>query len=99
MTTLDSDRKDAREELSADIKRLIVDACDKEIDPQTISDDEALFGASARLALDSLDALQVSMALQKRFGIRLVDSKETRRILANVASLADFLTDFLAARR
>lgn len=91
MTTPDSSRTDTREELSEDIKRLIVEACDKEIDPQTISDDEALFGSSARLALDSLDALQVSMALQKRFGIRLVDSKETRRILANVASLANFL--------
>jgi acyl carrier protein len=99
MTRPDPQWKDAREELSAVIKRLIVEACDKEIDPQSIGDDEVLFGPAARLALDSLDALQVSMALQKRFGIRLVDSKETRRILANVASLADFLAASPVARR
>jgi acyl carrier protein len=99
MTRPDPQWKDAREELSAVIKRLIVEACDKEIDPQSIGDDEVLFGPAARLALDSLDALQVSMALQKRFGIRLVDSTETRRILATVASLADFLAASPVARR
>jgi len=40
---------------------------------------------------DSLDALQVSMALHKRYGVRLADSKETRRILACVGNLADHL--------
>lgn len=81
----------AQDKLIAELKALIVDACDKDIAPETITDDEILFGESARLALDSLDALQVSMALQKRFGVRLVDSKETRRVLANVASLAAYL--------
>ena len=82
---------DAHLSLLAELKQLIVAACDKDVDPATITDNEALFGQEARLALDSLDALQVSMALQKRFGVRLVDSKETRRILTNVASLATFL--------
>ena len=77
--------------LLAELKQLIVAACDKDVDPATITDDEPLFGPEAPLALDSLDALQVSMALQKRFGVRLVDSKETRRILTNVSSLATFL--------
>jgi acyl carrier protein len=73
------------------LKTLIVDACDKNCDPASIADDEILFGSETRLALDSLDALQLSMALQKRFGVRLTDSKETRRVLANVASLAAWL--------
>ena len=82
---------DARNKLIAELKQLIIDACDKDVDPENVADDEILFGESARLALDSLDALQVSMALQKRFGVRLVDSKETRRILTSVASLATYL--------
>ncbi len=82
---------DAHLSLQAELKQLIVAACDKDVDPATITDNEALFGQETRLALDSLDALQVSMALQKRFGVRLVDSKETRRILTSVASLATFL--------
>jgi len=77
--------------LLAELKQLIVAACDKDIDPATITDDETLFGQEAPLALDSLDALQVSMALQKRYGVRLVDSKETRRILTSVSSLAAFI--------
>ncbi|MDR1890476.1 MAG: phosphopantetheine-binding protein [Zoogloeaceae bacterium] len=78
-------------DLKLALKTLIVTACDKECDPASILDDEPLFGSDARLALDSLDALQLSMALQKRFGVRLSDSKETRRILANVANLAAWL--------
>jgi len=80
-------------ELTEALKRLIVDTCEKDLPPEALSDDEPLFGPQARLALDSLDALQLSMALQKRYGVRLTDSKETRRILASVASLADYLQD------
>ncbi|MDR2688380.1 MAG: phosphopantetheine-binding protein [Azoarcus sp.] len=78
-------------DLKLALKTLIVDACDKVVDPASITDDEPLFGSGTRLALDSLDALQLSMALQKRYGVRLADSKETRRILSSVASLADWL--------
>ena len=73
------------------LKSLIVTACDKDYQPEFIADDEILFGSDTRLELDSLDALQLSMALQKRFGVRITDSKETRRILASVDSLAAWL--------
>jgi acyl carrier protein len=78
-------------DLKLALKTLIVTACDKDCAPESIADDEILFGSDTRLALDSLDALQLSMALQKRFGVRIIDSKETRRILANVANLAMWL--------
>ncbi|MDR2926377.1 MAG: phosphopantetheine-binding protein [Azoarcus sp.] len=79
------------------LKTLIVQACDKDRDPASIADDEPLFGAEAPLALDSLDALQLSMALQKKFGVRVTDSKETRQIFANVACLAAWLAARKAA--
>jgi acyl carrier protein len=75
------------------LKTLIVQSCDKDCDPASIGDDEALFGTGTRLALDSLDALQLSMALQKKFGIRLTDSKETRLVFANVANLSAWLKE------
>jgi acyl carrier protein len=84
--------------LRREIKALIVESCDKDCDPETIGDDDLLFGPEALLQLDSLDALQVSMAIKKRYGLRLTDSKETRRILASVAHLADHLEAWLAAR-
>jgi len=80
-------------DLKLTLKTLIVQTCDKDCDPASITDDEVLFGAGTRLALDSLDALQLSMALQKKFGVRLTDSKETRVILSNVAHLAAWLKD------
>lgn len=80
------------------LKALIIEACDKDCEPSAISDDEILFGPEAPLQLDSLDALQISMAIKKRYGLRLPDSKETRRILSSVANLAEHLDAWLATR-
>jgi len=85
-------------ELRLALKNLIVEACDKDCDPASITDDELLFGPEAPLQLDSLDALQVSMAIKKQYGLRLPDSKETRRILSSVANLAEHLESWLASR-
>ena len=80
------------------LKTLIIEACDKDCEPSAISDDEVLFGPEAPLQLDSLDALQISMAIKKQYGLRLPDSKETRRILSSVANLADHLEAWLASQ-
>ena len=81
----------AREALIAELTALIFESTGKRVDGAPLAPEEALFGQDARLALDSLDALQVSMALQKRYRVRLVDSKETRRILSCVSNLAEYL--------
>ena len=80
-----------RDALIAELSALILEATDKQLEGAPLAADEIIFGPQSRLALDSLDALQVSMALQKRYGVRLVDSKETRRILSCVGNLADHL--------
>lgn len=81
----------AREALIAELTALILEATGKDLDGP-LAAHEPIFGAESRLALDSLDALQVSMALQKRYGVRLTDSKETRRILSCVGNLAEHLS-------
>jgi len=81
----------ARVEMVAELSALILEATEKTLEGAPLAPDEPLFGPQARLALDSLDALQLSMALQKRYGVRLTDSKETRRILSCVGNLADYL--------
>ncbi len=78
-----------------ELKELILEAADKEEPAGGVSANEVLFGPESRLMLDSLDALQISMAIQKRYGIRMPDSKETRRALGSLAHLAEHL----AARR
>ena len=81
----------ARDAMVAELSALVLAATDRTLEGAPLASNEPLFGPQARLALDSLDALQLSMALQKRYGVRLTDSKETRRILSCVGNLADYL--------
>lgn len=74
-----------------ELKNLILDAAEKDEPADGLNPDEVLFGNDSRLALDSLDGLQVSMAIQKRYGVRLNDSKETRRAMGSLNLLAAFL--------
>lgn len=78
------------------LKQLILEAADKTEPAGGLADDEILFGPDSRLQLDSLDALQVSMAIQKRYGVRMPDSKETRRALASLSALAAHLAERLS---
>lgn len=80
-------------EFVAELKALVLDAAEKPAPAGGLGDDEALFGPDSRLALDSLDALQVSMAIQQRYGVRMVDSKQTRRALASITCLAQHLVE------
>jgi len=75
----------------AELRALILDATEKPEPPGGLGDEEPLFGPDARLDLDSMDALQLSMALQQAYGLRLPDSKDTRRAFACVAHLAEHL--------
>lgn len=80
--------------LKTELKQLVHHECrlGTSCKPEDIPDDEFLFGAESRLGLDSIDALQVSLALQKKYGIVINDSKELRRIFTSINSLADHIS-------
>lgn len=75
----------------AELKVLILAAVDKDELADGLRDDEPWFGPESRLDLDSLDALQISMAIQKKYGVRMPDSKDTRRALVSLLALAEYL--------
>ncbi|MBI4995326.1 MAG: acyl carrier protein [Rhodocyclales bacterium] len=75
----------------SELKAHLLAAVDKDEPAGGLRDDEPLFGTDSRLDLDSLDALQISMAIQKKYGVRMPDSKETRRALASLTMLAEHL--------
>jgi acyl carrier protein len=79
------------EGLKLRLKQLIVTEADKDVAPESITDDEALFGPQTSLALDSIDGLQISMALQNQFGVRITDPKQLIRIMRSINTLADHL--------
>lgn len=75
-------------DLEQDIKQLIIEALDLEdLAPEDIDSAAPLFGDG--LSLDSIDALELGMSLQKRYGIKLsANSEETRKHFASVQALA-----------
>lgn len=79
-------------DLHLEIKQLIIDSLGLEdITPNDIEADMTLFGEG--LGLDSVDALELGLAIQKRFNVKIdADSKDTRKHFANVASLAAFIS-------
>ncbi|MBN6066079.1 acyl carrier protein [Aggregatibacter actinomycetemcomitans] len=80
------------EKLESELKKLIIRETEKdEVDPMDISDDEWLFGEQSRIQLDSLDALQVVVALQAHFGVRLQGDRMVRKHMMNVRDLAAFI--------
>jgi acyl carrier protein len=76
---------------NAELKAYILAAVEKDEPAGGLRDDEPWFGPESRLDLDSLDALQISMAIQKKYGLRMPDSKDTRRALTSLINLADYL--------
>lgn len=77
-------------ELRTEIKELIVRTLSLEgVDPAGIVDDAPLFGDG--LGLDSIDAIELGVAIRKRYGISVGAETDPRRHFASVASLADFV--------
>lgn len=58
--------------------------------PDQITDDIPLFGPKG-LGLDSIDALELSVMLEREYNIKLTDPTESRKILASVESIADYI--------
>jgi acyl carrier protein len=79
-------------DLHLEIKQLIIDALGLEdISTQDIANDQVLFGEG--LGLDSVDALELGLAIQKRYGIKIdADANDTRNHFTSVDSLAAFVS-------
>lgn len=78
-----------------EVKAMLLKAVDASEPPGGLDSEEPLFGPDSRLDLDSLDGLQLSVAIQKTYGLRMADSKDLRRALASLA----VLTRYIAAHR
>ncbi|TWI13318.1 phosphopantetheine-binding protein [Aerolutibacter ruishenii] len=78
--------------LELEIKQLIISSLSLEdVTPDDIDAAAPLFGEG--LGLDSIDALELGLALQKRYGVTLsADSQETRQHFASVDALARFVS-------
>lgn len=79
-------------DLKADIKKMIVETLNmQDITPEDIEDDLLLFGGDNTLGLDSIDAIELVMAIQRDFKVRIDDQNLAREVLKDVNSIADFV--------
>lgn len=76
------------QELEKDLKGLIVEALMLDhVTAEEIDSEAPLFGTG--LGLDSIDALELAMAIERRYGVKLrADDPNTRAIFASVRALA-----------
>jgi acyl carrier protein len=73
-------------ELKSQIKQMLVDNLMLKIAAAEIGDDQPLFGPGS-LGLDSVDALQLVVALEKNYGLKLSDTEIARKTLQTVNAM------------
>ena len=76
---------------------MIVSACNVADAPERIDPDSPLIGPDSALGLDSLDAVEMVVAVQKRYGVRIGGQESSREILRSLNTLAAFIRAELGA--
>lgn len=78
------------EDLVLTLKKQIIDALNlEEMTPEDIGNDDPLFGEG--LGLDSIDALELIVILDKFYGIKLANPSEGKEVFKSVSSIAEYV--------
>lgn len=75
------------EELKTRIKEVMVDELMLDFEASEIEDETPIFGAGG-LGLDSVDALQLVVAIEKHFGLKIEDAEKAKGVLQSVTTIA-----------
>jgi acyl carrier protein len=84
-------------ELKKQIKQLLVENLMLQSKPEEIADDLPLFGPGS-LGLDSVDALQIVVALDKNYGLKIPDPEAAKKVLQSVNTIVAAVEARLAAK-
>jgi acyl carrier protein len=80
------------EELIVQLKRLIIERLKLEdVSPEDIGTDDPLFGEG--LGLDSIDALELVLGLEKHYGVIIPDAEVGQRVFQSVRTIAQYIVD------
>jgi acyl carrier protein len=83
-------------ELKTQIKRMLVEDLMLKMAPEDIGDDQPLFGPGS-VGLDSVDALQIVVALDKNYGLKISDAAKARETLGTVNTIVAALRNLQSA--
>lgn len=87
---MESSREQSLAEIREKLKQLLVTSLSLEdIKPEDIKDDEILFGEG--LGLDSLDAVEIVVLLQRNFGLEVKDMNQGKKIFYSVDTLVNYI--------
>ena len=82
------------DDLKLEIKKLIMTTLDiNDINISEVDDEKPLFGGDNALTLDSVDAIEIIMAIQRNYGIRIANQNLARDVVRSINSIAQFITD------
>ena len=62
-----------------------------DIDPNTVSDADPLIGPECPLGIDSIDALEIAVTVQREYGVRMDSENTSRTVLQSLATLAEYI--------
>ncbi|NBR48388.1 acyl carrier protein [bacterium] len=73
------------------LREILMQNCMLKIDPSTIGEESPLFGPDG-IGLDSLDALQIVLAVEKKYGIVIADPNTAKDALQSLGVLRDWIS-------
>lgn len=80
------------EDLKLELKKEIIEALNLEdVKPEDIADDDALFGNG--LGLDSIDALELIVLMEKKYGIKLASPAKGKEVFKSINVMAQFVAE------
>lgn len=80
------------DDLKGQLKSLIIEALMiEDLEPDEIEDAAPLFGDGGGLGLDSVDALELAMEIERVFGVKIPESDETRKVFTSVETLSVYI--------
>ena len=84
------------EQLKENLKADIIEALNlEEVQPSDIGDDEPLFGDG--LGLDSIDALELIVLLEKNYGVKIENPEDGREIFQSINTIATYIEKYRKA--
>ncbi len=87
------------ENLKKEIKQLIIDTLNiPDVQPEDIQNDVPLFSPENVLQLDSIDSLEIVVALQQKYNVRIDDQNLARAVLESIDTIAYFIHENAAVK-
>ncbi len=80
--------------LQLELLELICTTCNLQgVDPTKIGPDDPLIGPESPLGTDSLDALEIAVTVQQKYGVRMDSENTSRDVLQSVVRLASYIRE------